>query len=416
MISLLADRAADKALKLSCTFSADLPEWVTGDSLRLTQILTNLLSNAIKFTHEGEVRLEVSRDAADTCFKVIDSGIGMSEEQVSRLFQPFEQADDSTTRKYGGTGLGLAISYELARLMGGAIQATSQLGAGSSFLLTLTLPVATALTLPEALPPTPGRTLTDIVILVVDDVEANRLVLENLLTGEGAQILLASNGLEALDYLEHVGLSAIDIVLMDVQMPVMDGLDASQRMRAIAPALPVVGVTAHALAEEREKCLAAGMVDVVTKPIDLRTLLETMLRHLPTRNPALAVADAVPPAPTFHAGPVDWSVLLERYKGKQEFVRKLADSVLGSHADTPAKFRQAVQDGNRDALKFMAHSLKGVSGSLEARYLHSLVTAFETDLANETEVPPEQLEAFLLALEAFLAELRQPAPFEGKST
>ncbi|MDP2812064.1 MAG: PAS domain S-box protein, partial [Rhodocyclaceae bacterium] len=273
VVSFVAGRAEAKGLALSVDLAPDLPQWVAGDGLRLAQILTNLLSNAIKFTASGEVRLRVERDGDDTWFRVIDTGIGMSEEQLARLFQPFEQADSSTTRTYGGTGLGLAISVDLARLMGGDITVDSRPGAGSSFTLRLPLPAVAAPEHPAGQPSTEGPGLSGVSVLAADDVDINRLVLEDLLVHEGAHVVFAENGQQALERLEQAGVTAFDVVLMDVQMPVMDGFEATRRIRAIAPALPVVGLTAYALAEEREKCLAAGMADVVTKPINIRVLV-----------------------------------------------------------------------------------------------------------------------------------------------
>jgi PAS domain S-box-containing protein len=189
VISFVSGRAEDKGLAMSVSLSPDLPEWVAGDGLRVAQVLTNLLSNAIKFTASGEVGLRVARDGEHTYFLVTDTGIGMNDEQLGRLFQAFEQADSSMTRAYGGTGLGLAISLELARLMGGDITVSSRPGAGSSF--TLHLPLPTAVPPEHAVRDTPaqGPALSGLRVLVADDVEFNRVVLEALLLREGAQVV-----------------------------------------------------------------------------------------------------------------------------------------------------------------------------------------------------------------------------------
>jgi signal transduction histidine kinase/DNA-binding NarL/FixJ family response regulator/HPt (histidine-containing phosphotransfer) domain-containing protein len=428
LVSFVSHRAEEKGLSLIVVLAPDLPQWVTGDGLRVAQILTNLLSNAVKFTTVGEVSLRVTRDGDDTCFLVSDTGIGMGTEHLARLFGAFEQADSSITRTHG-TGLGLAISLDLARMMGGDIGVESRPGAGSAFSLSLPLPAADA---PEhAAEPysTAGSGLAGVSVLAADDVEVNRLVLEDLLRHEGARIVLAGDGRQVLERLEQQGALAFDVVLMDVQMPVMDGLQATRRIREIAPGLPVIGVTAHALSEERDNCLGAGMVDVVTKPIDLKTLVEAIRRQVrmpvagmpaavaiagPQSNipasqsePVPSVTAALPPAPAASApeGPIDWPALLGRFNGRAAFVMKLAVSVGEHHADTAAELRTAAKNSDRETLIFMAHSLKGIGGNLEARGLNQLARNLEAALRAGEEIEPARVEELAGALEAVLAEL-----------
>jgi PAS domain S-box-containing protein len=428
VVNFVAQRAEAKALALIVSLAPDLPAWVLGDGLRITQILINLLSNALKFTASGEVRLQVSRhDARSEAskagehidFEVADTGIGLSEAQVARLFQAFEQADSSTTRAYGGTGLGLAISQELARLMGGEIQVESQLGVGSRFKLRLSLPAVAAPLPPANQLPVKGPGLVGISVLAADDVEFNRLLLDDILRHEGARVVFAEDGQQALDCLQHAGVTAFDIVLMDVQMPVMDGLETTRQIRALAPALPVLGLTAHALADERENCLASGMVDVVTKPINIPHLIEAIRRQVPARPSASVNAPACAPTapllPTPVDGPVDWPALLARFNGRRAFIKKLTDSVCESHGKTPAKLRTATQQGDRSALKFMAHSLKGVSGNLEAHRLHDLAKAAETALHDEESIAAELFEALAAAVEQLLSALQNAKPLEEEN-
>jgi PAS domain S-box-containing protein len=432
VVNLVAQRAEAKGLALTVSLAPDLPAWVLGDGLRLTQILTNLLSNAIKFTAAGEVRMQVARhgnadeqsttnDSID--FEVIDTGIGLNEEQVARLFQAFEQADSSTTRSYGGTGLGLAISQELARLMDGEIRVESGPGVGSRFILCLSLPAVVAPLGQAPLLSLERPNLAGLSVLAADDVEANRLLLEDILLHEGAQVVFAEDGQQALEYLQKDGITAFDIVLMDVQMPVMDGLEATRRIHALAPALPVLGLTAHALAEEREKCVASGMVDVVTKPINIQRLVEAIRRQVPaspTLSASVSVTDsalAIPSLPVLGSSSVDWPALLERFDGRRAFIKKLADSVCESHADTPDKLRAAARRGDREALKFMAHSLKGVSGNLEAHRVLDLSSSLETasETCNGEDVPAMMIEALAEAVENFLSELKNPEALAEKS-
>ena len=283
-LELMEERASAKGLTLRFRRSASLPESCLSDPLRIGQILINLLSNAIKFTDHGEVSLAAGLEGEQLLFQVTDSGIGMSEGELAKVFAPFEQADNSTTRKFGGTGLGLTITRRIVELMGGTMVVHSQPGEGSCFEVRLPCVPAALLPLPEAPPPRPGamsgdRRLAGLSLLVAEDNEVNSMVLEELLGEEGATVTLACNGQEAVDAVRRQGAAAFDVVLMDVQMPVMDGFDATRAIHELAPRLPVIGQTAHALDEERERCFAAGMVDHLAKPIDPERLVEVVSRH-----------------------------------------------------------------------------------------------------------------------------------------
>ena len=273
VMSFVTLRAKEKGLTLAVSLAADLPEWVSGDALRLAQILTNLLGNAIKFTECGEVRLRVANDGDEVAFRVIDTGIGMSEEQLARLFRPFEQADSSTTRLYGGTGLGLAISRHLALLMGGDIIVDSRPGEGSSFILTLPMPAVSAPDHPskaDRKSAFAGQRLSGLSILAADDVDVNLFVLEDLLVQEGARVVVAHDGQKALDRLQESGLGAFDVVLMDVQMPVMDGYQATAEIRKLAGNkwVPVIFLSAKVMKNDVSKGLSCGAIDYIKKPFE----------------------------------------------------------------------------------------------------------------------------------------------------
>jgi PAS domain S-box-containing protein len=391
-VEFIAERATAKRLPLKWALADDLPEWVAGDALRLQQILINLLANAVKFTESGAVSLSAKRDGAHILFQIDDSGVGMSSEQISRLFTPFEQADSSTTRKYGGTGLGLAISLKLARLMGGDIVAVSTPGQGSLFSLRLPLPATapghegdeSAKGAPAA-----GLRLSGLRLLAAEDVLVNRILLEDMLQHEGAQVVFAEHGRQAVERLEAAGAEAFDAVLMDVQMPEMDGYQATLRLLKIAPHLPVIGLTAHALAEERDKCLAVGMVEHVTKPIDPDLLVAAILRHvLCQKSPAACTSDACTPtlppassllpAPAMSGGMVNWPKIVANFDGKKAFVRKLATGMRQSHAESPPKLRAAAQTKDLELLAFIAHRLKGAGGYFMDEATRHLATATET--------------------------------------
>jgi signal transduction histidine kinase/CheY-like chemotaxis protein len=282
-LGLIAERAADKGLTLKPLIDEAIPAACLGDPTRLTQILINILSNAVKFTEHGSITLAVFGRHDTLIYAVSDTGIGMTPEQVARLFTPFEQADSSTTRKYGGTGLGLSICHGLVTLMGGAIQVESALGEGTRFEIRLPCMPVEALaeqTSPGPQTPAfeaPGR-LTGQRLLVAEDNDINQLVISDMLTSEGATLTLVGNGREALEAVARAP-QDFDLVLMDVQMPEMDGLEATRRLRILVPELPIIGQTAHALNEELEKCLQAGMTDTLTKPIDHEQLIDMVLNH-----------------------------------------------------------------------------------------------------------------------------------------
>jgi PAS domain S-box-containing protein len=372
-IDLSGERAAVKGLDLTLDLAADLPNWVAGDALRLEQVLLNLLGNAVKFTEHGEVSLTVLRAGNDTLFRVSDTGIGMTPEQLSRLFGAFEQADTSTTRQFGGSGLGLAISRDLARLMGGDIGVESEVGAGSSFILRLPLP-AVAAPLEAVTPARSGPRLAGVRVLAAEDVEINRMILEDLLQHEGATVVFAEHGQQVLDRLAEHGAAAFDVVLMDVQMPVMDGLTATRHLRVLAPALPVIGLTAHALASERDKSLAAGMVEQVSKPVEPDTLVAAILRHVGDWGAATGGsrnADAKSAVAEEAGGEIDWAALNERYLGREAFIEKLLAMVLECHSHTPEQIHQAARAEDLPALAFLFHSLKSLTGNLSAPALYA---------------------------------------------
>lgn len=276
--SMVIGRARGKGLELQLDLASRLPEWVDGDELRLKQVLVNLLSNAVKFTERGSVTLRVTHDDGGLTFSVKDTGIGISREQMQHLFKPFQQADVSTTRRFGGTGLGLSISHDLAVLMGGGIEVHSEIDQGSEFILRLPLAVAAR---PDeaAIQAVPdGQRLRGLRVLAAEDNEVNCMVLQSMLEYEGAEVVFAYNGQEAVDAMQKSDAIGYHAVLMDVQMPVMDGLEATRRIEALRTGVPVIGLTAHALEEERQRCREAGMVAHVAKPVEIDELVAVLQR------------------------------------------------------------------------------------------------------------------------------------------
>jgi len=287
-IELVRERADAKQLPITVKLAPDLPENCLGDPLRLGQVLLNLLSNAIKFTERGRVELAVSRQGDRLLFLLSDTGIGMNESQLAELFNPFQQADASATRRFGGTGLGLAISKRIVELMQGEISVHSQPEVGTRVEVRLPYtpalaPASRPVSAAEHPPARREQPLAGLSILVAEDEVINQSILEENLREDGARVVMVGDGRQAVERIARDGRDAYDIVLMDVQMPEMDGYEACRQILAMAPDLPIIAQTAHAFSEEREKCLAAGMVGHLTKPIDTAALQELVRRHVPAR-------------------------------------------------------------------------------------------------------------------------------------
>lgn len=280
-------RAAAKGLEFETQLTGDLPRQFLGDPLRLRQVLMNLLSNALKFTDEGRITLTLDQFDADgdrtgVRFKVADTGIDISTADQARIFAPFTQVDASSTRRYGGTGLGLAIASDLIRAMGGELKVQSEVGEGSLFAFDIELarcerqkPVVPAMPaeVTEATPAKTSEPGDKLRVLLAEDVPANQMLVRYVLQQRGHTIEIASNGREAID---RVAGDGFDVVLMDVQMPDMDGLQATAAIRALPGRgnIPIIALTAHAMTGDRERFLAAGMDAYLAKPLDVRKLVE----------------------------------------------------------------------------------------------------------------------------------------------
>ncbi len=302
-VTAMSFRGQEKGLQVTCTADFLHPRWFSGDPGRIRQVLTNLMGNAIKFTEQGVINVNYSLQKTTGIntllrIEVTDTGIGLSEEQQLNIFQRFSQADGSTTRKYGGTGLGLAICKQLVALMGGEIGVDSRIGEGATFWFTVSLAPAQErqiLPLSEADDAPKQSAATAAVddnllfkgkVLVVEDNAINQLVAEGQLEDFGLQVELADNGAEALKMLAD---STYDLVLMDCQMPVMDGFEASRKIRDPQSAvcdqsIPIVAMTANVMRGDREKCVAAGMNDYISKPVDPEDLQKVLQRWLPLQK------------------------------------------------------------------------------------------------------------------------------------
>ncbi len=552
--SFVAQKATDKGLEFLFDSDPDVPRELLGDPLRLAQILTNLVNNAVKFTEQGQISIAVRRVAhvgekAELRFAVADTGIGMSAEQAAKLFQPFTQADGSTTRKYGGTGLGLTIAKRLVELMGGQMQVESVPDKGSIFSFTVWLgvrPVAMPghKLLPEQLkglrmlvvddnaaareilseqlralglaasavssgkdavaavqpaeldhpfdavfvdwkmpdmdgletakriraaspsmrivmvtafgredvrseaeragieaflvkPVSPSSLLDAVVslfapearkaarsaaaqsgphdglrgatVLLVEDNDINQQIAVELLQDAGIRVTVVANGQEALDRLFAAGSAAYDAVLMDVQMPVMDGIEATRRLRGVDGfgALPVIAMTAHALAEERERCLAAGMVDHVAKPIDPQALYETLARWIGRPHAAGVRARAAAPArieiPAVEG--LDAVAGLQRVAGNHALYLRVLRQFMQQEAGVTARLAAALSSHDFEAAERIAHSLRGVAGNIGFTALHSDAATLENAIRARAGIDYAQV-AVETRMSAILASLR----------
>ncbi len=292
VISVMSVRAHEKKIGLNVGYDAGLEKALMGDSGRIRQIMLNLVGNAVKFTDKGSVSVFLANGGKENgkrhlTISVTDTGIGIADNKLVDIFGKFVQADASITRRYGGTGLGLAISKSLAEQMGGSIRVTSVVGTGSTFILTLSLPFATgtgdaAMPIDKTIYLDKAQNAARLPILLVEDYAPNILVATTMLDNFGYKYVVAHNGQEALDQLSTAQFS---MILLDMQMPVMDGYETTRRVRAmekaqkIAP-LPIIAMTAHALAGDRERCLATGMNDYIAKPFNPHQLHAVIIRHL----------------------------------------------------------------------------------------------------------------------------------------
>ncbi|MBF0293856.1 MAG: response regulator [Magnetococcales bacterium] len=381
--TLFADIAARKGLRLETRIGPDLPRLVVGDGHRLRQILTNLLSNAVKFTERGHVSLGVYVQPEQPYtfhFHVQDTGIGIAEAVLARLFQPFTQADASVTRRFGGSGLGLSISRNLAEMMGGTVTAVSRPGSGSLFVASIPLAPGQFQEMesePQAGATDAGPFSPESLLLVVEDDPINRQVMLGLLGSFGLSAEVAVNGRKALDCLRE---KSYDLVFMDCQMPEMDGFSACRRFRDMerqeSPSrrTPVVALTAYALPGDRQRCLEAGMDDYLVKPIRKGSLHRTLVHWLLGSD----WDDLLEPAPT-EAATVVFDARI--YGEMREEIGPLLDEIgaefLVSLPGRLAEMRLAAEKGDWSVLERHAHTLKTVSAQFGGVALSELAETIE---------------------------------------
>jgi len=435
VVALFQEPTARKGVRLDTELDRSIPRLIQGDPLRLSQIITNLVSNAVKFTQQGTIAVTARvtggvPGGVELEFSVTDTGPGISEADQANLFLPFKQLDGSITRSHGGTGLGLAICRQLASLMAGRIWCRSTPGEGSAFTFVLPFAVpAGEPAVPVHADATAARTRFDGGrVLVVEDNDINRMVAAEHLHKLGLSVVPAENGLAALEMVRDGAL--FDLVLMDVQMPVLDGLEATRRMRECGIDVPIVALTASAMPHEMKECLAAGMNDYLPKPFNPDDLLAVLCRWLPRHQASTATGPSEswsnqgksPLAPLRKggnvgltveaaaegggvAGVLDYRQGVRQVGGNPALYRDLLRRFQAQYGSAGMELRRLVEAGERDGASLLAHSLKGISGILAATALQKAAQGAETalkenraDLSVELDAVEKELAAVLLHL------------------
>ncbi|WFP51190.1 PAS domain S-box protein [Methylomonas sp. EFPC3] len=419
-LQIMSLRAAEKGLRIDLAVEAGLPHLFVGDPNRLRQIILNLVGNSVKFTDTGYIAVSIGRAEQPELlhFAIADTGIGMSPEQTERIFESFSQADATTSRRFGGTGLGTTISKQIVEMMGGRIWVESQLGVGSVFHFTVRLPEAAAndVCLYESAAPrkrayySPRR----FKILLAEDVEANAKLASLRLEQQGHRVRWVKNGAEAVAAYHE---SDFDLILMDLQMPVLDGIQATRQIRELEQGslrrIPILALTASVLSHERRESLAAGIDAIVGKPIDIDELLAQMENLTP---PGFGIANnGGAPAPTNETA-VDFAPLADvadYRKGLSNWLDPLiyADALLNfaaQHAADADNIQLSLANGDIEAAKRSAHALKGVAGNLALVDIAALAANIDAELKNGTPaLAAAQIDRLRSALDQAAAAVRR---------
>jgi CheY-like chemotaxis protein/HPt (histidine-containing phosphotransfer) domain-containing protein len=409
IMRMQALRAAQKGLHLDLDIDPNVPMRLLGDPVRLRQVITNLVNNAIKFTAAGSIRLAASVASEDSIgcqlhFAVSDTGIGIPADKHETIFNAFIQADSSINRQFGGTGLGLSICQKLVRLMGGKIYVESQEGQGSAFHFTAYFSRPAKHSARSAADAATSAVMTPrrLNLLLAEDNPVNRKFACSVLEKAGHRVTVASNGQEAVDQAEQGG---FDAILMDIQMPIMDGFTATRLLRSKGITTPTIALTAHAVQGFREQCLDAGLDDYISKPVQgqmLLSILDSLVYQVDTR-PQPAIAPVASPCRT-----LDLDAALKFVDGDMELLKTMASMVIQQIGEDLPVIRRLAESRDAASLKDTAHRLKGSLATVGAMAAHQACQALEI-LAKESRIDAfdEGLHQLEQALGLSLGELQK---------
>jgi len=412
---------SEKDIQLNFTQDEHTPQYLMGDSLRLGQVILNLLGNAIKFTESGQVTFAIQATNyphhSQLSFSVSDSGIGLSPKQQANLFEAFTQADESTTRKYGGTGLGLSISQHLVKAMGGEIHCDSQLNQGSMFSFTLPFeitekPSSTLLSNTKEVKDYP--VLQNIHLLLVEDNQINRELITEAFSDSSIRLDIAIHGAEAIQLIQK---NNYDIVLMDCQMPIMDGFSATRiiRTRLKSYELPIIALTANTSEEDKECCLASGMNDYISKPIEWNLLLQTLAHWVKPKTQTAPVIQLTQKIPN-EQQPIDSlanqlpgfeiSGLLSILRGNEEKARNILAEFQEQCANEGDNILASIQKNELTLAATQLHTLKGTASNLGATALQKACITLENTLKTEIQPNDKSLHQWKNTFDSTMNELR----------
>lgn len=416
IINTMAPGSKQKRLELISYLSPDVIPFVNGDPVRLGQILVNLIGNAIKFTEKGKIVLEckrVSEQEDDSAkgqtllFSVRDTGIGISEDKQEMIFESFRQADGGTKRKYGGTGLGLSISSQLAGIMGGKLQVKSPPDgqtSGSEFYFSISFAIGKGKEAKEGEEPVTRYQVEEIErrykILLVEDTPLNIKLFTKLLTKLGHTVVVAENGKLGVDAVKREN---FDVVLMDVQMPVMDGLEATREIRSNGYDVPIIAITAYAVKDDKEKCIEAGMDGYISKPIKTKEIVPAIQSVIERKSGSCPETGepAEKDIPATMAG-INIEEALERLDGNKELYHEILNEFSKGNENTIHQIRDALNRKDMKLARRLLHTLKGTAGSISANAVRA--AAIELEMAIKQEAP-DMVDPLIDNLETALNEV-----------